>query len=81
MTNKLVVAFTSVVFAGCATQTKPDYELVTNFSPDCKNEAAQIRYLTKLKNFSSLGDVSNEKFNTTIDIQIDRLKFYCRNED
>jgi Tfp pilus assembly protein PilP len=67
-----------LVLAGCATQQKPVYEMVTNFTPDCRNEAAQIRYLTKMKRFDSEGDISDKKFNTTIDIQIERLQIYCR---
>ena len=76
-----LVLFATVVLAGCATQTKPQYEAITNFIPDCRNEAAQIRYLTKLKRFDSTGDVTNRKFNTTVDIQIERLQYYCRNEN
>lgn len=76
-----LVILASVVLAGCATQTKPQYEAITNFHPDCVNEAAQIRYLTKLKRFDTRGDVTNKSFNTTIDIQIERLQHYCRNED
>jgi outer membrane biogenesis lipoprotein LolB len=71
----------SVVLAGCATQSKPDFQLVTNFTPDCQNEAAQIRFLNKMKRFESQGDVSDRKFDTTIDIQIERLKFYCHDQD
>jgi hypothetical protein len=67
-----------LVIAGCATQQKPVYEMVTNFTPDCQNEEAQIRYLNKMKRFDSTGDISNKKFNTTVDIQIERLQFYCR---
>jgi hypothetical protein len=67
-----------LVLAGCATQQKPAYEMVTNFTPDCRNEDAQIRYLTKMKRFDSEGDISNKKFNTTVDIQIERLQIYCR---
>lgn len=78
MKNYLVLVIASLALAGCATHSKPDYEVITNFSPDCKNEAAQIRYLTKLKRFESRGDVSNKKFDTTIDIQIERLMYYCR---
>ena len=78
MQSQLVLVIASLVLAGCATQTKPNYELVTDFTPDCKNEASQIRYMTKMKRFASTGDVSDKKFDTTIDIQIERLKFYCR---
>jgi uncharacterized protein YcfL len=78
MKTHLVLVIASLVLAGCATQTKPDYEMVTNFAPDCRNIDAQVRYLNKMKRFDSQGDVSNKKFNTTVDIQIERLYFYCR---
>jgi outer membrane murein-binding lipoprotein Lpp len=78
MKDHLVLA-ACLVLAGCATQQKPNYEMVTNFTPDCRNVDAQVRYLSKMKRFDSQGDVSNKKFNTTIDIQIERLYFYCRN--
>ena len=83
MNRFVVLVLGSVVLAtvtGCATRTKPDYEMITNFTPDCKNEAAQIRFLTKLKRYKTTGDVSDKKFDTTVDIQIERLQYYCRYE-
>jgi hypothetical protein len=74
----LVALALTASLTGCGLY-KPHYqtESIQFFRPDCKNEAAQIRYLTKLKDFPSQGDVSENKYNTTIDIQIERLKFYC----
>jgi outer membrane biogenesis lipoprotein LolB len=77
---KSILVLAALVLTGCATQSKPEYEMVTNFSPDCKNQAAQIRYLNKLKKYDSRGDVSEKKFNATIDIQIERLRFYCEKD-
>jgi hypothetical protein len=79
-TNKGVVTVFFLAQIGCATRTKPDYEMITNFIPDCKNEDAQIRFLTKLKRFKTTGDVSDKKFDKTVDIQIERLQYYCRYE-
>lgn len=74
MTRLILVLVTAL--AGCATQHKPNYDAVTNFTPDCANKDAQIRYLSKLKRFQSV-DVSDSKYNRTIDIQVDRLRYYC----
>lgn len=65
------------LLAGCATQHRPDYNVaVTNLVPDCANRDAQIRYLDKLKRFPT---TDNERlYNKTIDIQIERLLWYCR---
>lgn len=69
-----VIAY--ILVSGCATLTKPSYDAVTNFAPDCANAASQIRYLTDIKRFPST-DMPNDKFNRTIDIQIERLAYYC----
>ena len=76
--KSILVLTMLAALAGCATRVKPEYEMVTNFSPDCRNEAAQVRYMNKMKRYASTGDVSDKKFDTTIDIQIERLRFYCR---
>lgn len=70
-----------ILLTGCASQHKPVYEAVTDFSPDCYNMQAQIRYLTKLKRFKAKDGTSESRYNQTIDIQIERLVYYCQNED
>jgi ABC-type enterochelin transport system substrate-binding protein len=69
-----------IALVGCGTQTKPPYQAVTDFAPDCANKAARIRYYTKLKNTSPdlYSDVSESRYNKTIDIQIERLNHYCK---
>lgn len=69
-----------MVVSGCATQHRPLYDAVTELNPNCKNKDAEIRYLTKLKRFPTQGDVSTKAYDQTLDIQIDRLNFYCQNE-
>ena len=68
-----------IALVGCGTQTKPPYQAVTDFSPDCANKAARIRYYTKLKTVNSevYPEVSDSQYNKTLDIQIDRLRYYC----
>ena len=70
-----------IVLTGCASQHRPAYEAVTDFSPDCRNIDAQIRYLTKLKRFKAIDGTSEKRYNQTIDIQIERLEYYCENEN
>lgn len=65
------------LLAGCATQHRPSYDVaVTNLVPDCANRDAQIRYLDKLKRFPTSED--QRLYNKTIDIQIERLVWYCQ---
>lgn len=67
-----------LLLAGCATQHKPDYETVTNFTPDCANRDAQIRYLSKLRRFPAQWDDNEVLYNKTIDVQVQRLSWYCQ---
>ena len=66
-----------LLVTGCATQHKPNYEAVTNFTPDCANKDAQIRYLNKLRRFPAQWDDDERLYNKTIDIQLQRLNWYC----
>ena len=77
MPARLGLIVLATALAGCATQHKPDYVAVTDFSPDCANRDAQIRYMTKLKMFDSK-DQDDYRYNKTIDIQIERLTYYCQ---
>ena len=76
---KTGLVIVALALAGCSTASKPGYESITNFAPDCANEEAQVRYLNKLKQYPAhKGDVSDNKYNQTVDIQIERLRTYCR---
>lgn len=66
-----------VLLLGCSSLHKPAYEAVTDFAPDCANQSAQIRYLNKLKRFQSNDGTAESRYNQTIDIQIERLVYYC----
>ena len=63
---------------GCATQSRPDYQAVTDFYPDCANRDAQIRYLSKLQRFPVKGSDDTALYNQTLRIQIERLTHYCQ---
>ena len=66
-----------LLLAGCATQHKPPYEAITDLVPDCANRDAQVRYLDKLRHKKAV-DVDNNVYNKTINIQIERLIYYCQ---
>jgi len=69
----------ALLLAGCATQHRPSYDkTVTDLVPDCANKDAQIRYLTKLKRFPAKLEDDELLYNQTINIQIQRLQWYCR---
>ncbi len=62
---------------GCSSLHRPAYEGINDFAPDCANQSAQIRYLNKLKRFQSNDGTAEGRYNQTIDIQIERLVYYC----
>lgn len=67
-----------LVLSGCATQHRPDYQETTVLVPDCANRDAQIRYYAKLKRFPVVNSDDVALYNRTIDIQIERLTWYCQ---
>lgn len=69
----------ALLLAGCATQHRPEYnKTVTYLEPDCANKMAQVRYYEKLKKFPVMGDDDMVQYNRTIDLQIERLYWYCK---
>ena len=66
------------VLVGCATQSRPEYQAVTDLFPDCANRDAHIRYLSKLQRFPVKGDDNTALYNQTLRIQIERLNHYCQ---
>lgn len=76
MASRYSLIFVAVL-AGCANQHRPPYTTVTELAPDCANAGRHIRYLASLKGKPTQGDVSESKYDQTIDIQIARLKHYC----
>lgn len=68
----------ALALTGCATQHRPGYDqTVTDFTPDCANRESQIRYFTKLKRFPAKSSDEVELYNSTINLQIQRLNWYC----
>ena len=63
---------------GCATQSRPEFQAVTDFYPDCANRDAQIRYLHKLQRFPVKGNDETALYDKTLKVQIERLAYYCR---
>lgn len=68
----------ALCLVGCATQSRPDYQAVTDLFPDCANRDAQVRYLTKLQRFPVRGNDDPQLYNQTLKIQIERLTYYCQ---
>lgn len=77
--SRVAVVLGLALLLGCSSLHKPAYEAVTDFAPDCTNQSAQIRYLSKLKRFQSNDGTAENRYNQTIDIQIERLVYYCAN--
>ena len=76
---KLILAMVlTAAISACATQHRPPYSSVTELSPDCANGAAHIKYLTQLKQLPTLHQDNRYLYDRTIEIQIDRLTYYCQ---
>lgn len=49
--------------------------------PDCLNQSRHVKYLTQLKTLPMrTGDrVTEQEYNASVDLYIERMEWYCRN--